>query len=242
MNTVRYGLRPGVGINHPEYNFHEGFWKFKQKIRTEAGIPEGFKRKSLIGELLKYAAIIVITALVSGLSFYYFGRSQVINRGQNMNELIVPLGSSARFCLSDGTTAILNAGSRLKYDNSFGISERVVSLEGEGFFNVAKVSDKPFTVKTSHINVIAMGTAFNVKAYSNDKTIETTLVEGSLKVEGIASKGTAEVTVLKPNQKLTFFKEDSTMVDEIPEFEKKRVTTAQPARGAKTGIHSQGCD
>lgn len=221
------------GINHPEYNFHEGFWKFKQKIKAETGIPEGFKRKSPIRELLKYAAIIVITALMSGFSFYYFGRNQVINRGQSMNELVVPLGSSARFCLSDGTTAILNAGSRLKYDNSFGISERVVSLEGEGFFNVAKISEKPFTVKTSHINIIAMGTAFNVKAYSNDKTIETTLVEGTLKVEGIAAKGTAEVAVLKPNQKLTFFKEDSTMVGEISEVEKKRVTTAQPAEVQK---------
>jgi transmembrane sensor len=223
-----------IGINHPEYNSNEGFWKFKQKIRTEAGISEGFKRKSLARKLFKYAAIIVITALLSGFPFYYFGRNQVINQGQSMNELVVPLGSSARFCLSDGTIATLNAGSRLRYDNSFGIKERIVSLEGEVFFNVAKISDKPFTVKTSHINVIAMGTAFNVKAYSNDKTIETTLVEGSLKVEGIVSKGIAEVTVLKPNQKLTYFKEDSTLVGEMHEVEKKRVTTAETAEVKKT--------
>jgi ferric-dicitrate binding protein FerR (iron transport regulator) len=61
---------------------------------------------------------------------------------------------------------------------------------------------------------MALGTTFNIKAYSEDKTLETTLVEGSIKIEQIADKSRPEVMVLKPNQKLTFFKEDSTMVDE----------------------------
>ena len=95
------------------------------------------------------------------------------------------MGSRAQFSLSDGTTVTLNAGSRLKYDNRFGINDRVVQLEGEGYFKVAKDSKRPFTVKTSHLNVRALGTAFNVKAYSDDKTIETTLVEGSVKIEEI---------------------------------------------------------
>jgi ferric-dicitrate binding protein FerR (iron transport regulator) len=134
------------------------------------------------------------------------------------------MGSRAQFTLSDGTMAILNAGSRLKFDNRFGIDERVVRLEGEGYFKVAKDTSRPFIVKTSHLNVMALGTAFNVKAYSDDKTIETTLVEGSVKIEGTNENIRTEVLVLKPNQKLTFYKEDSTIVDE----------TASPKVNTKT--------
>jgi ferric-dicitrate binding protein FerR (iron transport regulator) len=89
-----------------------------------------------------------------------------------------------------------------------------VHLEGEGYFKIAKDTEKPFRVNTSHLNIIALGTEFNVKAYPEDLTIETTLVEGSVKVEEIAQQNTDEVLVLKPNQKLTFLKIDSTMVNE----------------------------
>jgi ferric-dicitrate binding protein FerR (iron transport regulator) len=118
------------------------------------------------------------------------------------------------FTLPDGTEVTLNAGSRLKYDNWFGINERVVQLEGEGYFKVAKDAKKPFIVKTSYLNVRALGTEFNVKAYSDDNTIETTLVEGSIKIENVNDKNKSEVLVLKPNQKLIFYKNDSKMVDE----------------------------
>ena len=120
----------------------------------------------------------------------------------------------AQFTLPDGTTVSLNAGSRLKYDERFGINDRIVELEGEGYFKVAKDSKRLFTVKTSYLNVNALGTAFNIKAYSDDNTIETTLVEGSVRIEEIADNGRKEVMVLKPNQKLTFFKADLTMVGE----------------------------
>jgi ferric-dicitrate binding protein FerR (iron transport regulator) len=64
-------------------------------------------------------------------------------------------------------------------------------------------------VITSHLNITALGTEFNVKAYTDDKVIETTLVEGSLKIEERTSQRRAEAQVLKPNQKLTFMKEYS---------------------------------
>jgi transmembrane sensor len=144
------------------------------------------------------------------------------------------MGSRAQFSLSDGTTVTLNAGSSLKYDNRFGISDRVVQLEGEGYFKIAKDSKKPFTVKTTHLNVMALGTIFNVKAYSGDKTIETTLIEGSVKIEEITDKNTVEVTVLKPNQKLTFFKVDSTMVDELAGPVEKSSSYTQPLKVQKS--------
>ena len=61
-------------------------------------------------------------------------------------------------------------------------------MKERDILKLQKISKRPFTVKTSHLNVMAFGTAFNVKAYSDDKTIETTLVEGSVKIEEITDK------------------------------------------------------
>ncbi|MCX6320826.1 MAG: FecR family protein [Bacteroidia bacterium] len=223
-----------ANLKNPGYNFHEGFWKFRQKIKTEGESFIGRNKTNLFKTITRYAAIFIVAASLSGLLFYYIGRNRVINNGQSFNELIVPMGSRAQFSLSDGTTVTLNAGSSLKYDNRFGISDRVVQLEGEGYFKVAKDSKRPFTVKTTHLNVMALGTIFNIKAYSGDKTIETTLIEGSVKIEEITDKRTVEVTVLKPNQKLTFFKEDSTMVDEAAGPEVKSRSNTHPLQVQKS--------
>jgi len=166
--------------------------------------------------------------------FYYLGKNHVANPKLSFSELIVPMGSRAQFSLSDGTSVTLNAGSRLKYDNRFGIDDRVVQLEGEGYFKVAKDKERPFTVKTSQLNIMALGTTFNVKAYSDDKTIETTLVEGSIKIEEITDKSNAEIMVLKPNQKLTFYKEDSKVVDETACPKSKTENNTQPLQVQKS--------
>ncbi|MCX6327847.1 MAG: FecR family protein [Bacteroidia bacterium] len=221
-------------LKNPGYNFQEGFWKFKQKIKAKEDLQIGFNRTNLFIIIARYAAIFVVAFSLSGLLFYYIGKNQVTNPKQSFSELIVPMGSRAQFSLSDGTTITLNAGSRLKYDNRFGIEDRVVQLEGEGYFKVAKDAARPFTVKTSYLNVRALGTTFNIKAYPDDKTIETTLVEGSVKIEEITDKNMAEVMVLKPNQKLTFFKENSMMVDETAILKGKTENNIQPLQVQKS--------
>ena len=221
-------------LKNPGYNFQEGFWKFRQKIKAEEETAIGLNKTNLFKTITRYAAIFVVAASLSGFLFYYIGKNRFVNNGQSFSELIVPMGSRAQLSLSDGTTVTLNAGSSLKYDNRFGISDRVVQLEGEGYFNVAKDSERPFTVKTTYLNVMALGTIFNVKAYSGDKTIETTLVEGSVKIEEITDKSRVEVTILKPNQKLTFFKEDSMMVDKVAGPEEKSRSNTQPLQVQKS--------
>jgi len=222
-----------ASLKNPGYHIQKGFWKFKQKIRGDEDKAIDFNKTNLFKIITRYAAIFIVTFSLSGLLFYYIGKNQVSNPELSFSELIIPMGSRAQFSLSDGTAVTLNAGSRLKYDNRFGIEDRVVQLEGEGYFKVAKDANRLFIVKTSHLNVSALGTEFNVKAYAVDNTIETTLVEGSIKIEQITDKSRAEVMVLKPNQKLTFFKEDSTMVDETTGPKGKTENNAQPLQVQK---------
>lgn len=204
--------------------------KILDHIHHEIKIEEQvfLKRTSLYRSTSRYAAIFILAFSISGILFYFVGKSHVTNPKQSFSELVVPLGSRANFSLPDGTTVTLNAQSRLKYDNRFGISDRVVQLEGEGYFKVAKDASKPFIVKTSYLNVRALGTEFNVKAYPDDKTIETTLVEGLVNIESISDKKNTEVHVLKPNQKFTYFKKDSTIVDESVRVKEKIENNTQP--------------
>jgi ferric-dicitrate binding protein FerR (iron transport regulator) len=228
-----------ASLKNPGYNVQQGFWKFKQKIKTEEDLRSGTNKISIFKIITRYAAIFFIAFSLGGLLFYYIGRNRIAYPGHRISELIVPLGSRAHFSLPDGSIVTLNAGSILKYDNHFGINERVVQLEGEGYFKVAKDAERPFIVKTAFINVTALGTEFNIKAYSLDKTIETTLVNGSIKIEPLTDDNKGKITVLKPNQKLTFYKENSNIVDETTGPEEKIETGIKPIKVQKTrAIHS----
>lgn len=97
-------------------------------------------------------------------------------------ETIVPLGSQTKIILPDGSAAFLNSGSTLKYPLSFGKKDRVVFLEGEGYFEVAKDQSKTFLVYVSDVKVQVTGTKFNVRSYMEDHSVEVCLLEGGVDV------------------------------------------------------------
>jgi len=120
-----------ASMNMPGYRAQEGFWKFKQRTAADKEFKVDSNRTGLFQIILKYAAIIVIAFSLSGVLFYYLGKNHQINHAQSSIELVVPLGSQVQYSFPDGTEVTLNAGSVIKYDNRFGISERTVQLEGE---------------------------------------------------------------------------------------------------------------
>ena len=99
-----------------------------------------------------------------------------------LNRLSVPKGCDFSLTLTDGTVIRLNADSRLQYPSEFSGDSRIVYLEGEAFFNVAKDKTKPFIVKTKKLDVEVTGTSFNVMAYPSEDSIRTTLVQGGVNI------------------------------------------------------------
>ncbi|WPU98427.1 FecR domain-containing protein [Mucilaginibacter sp. cycad4] len=97
------------------------------------------------------------------------------------NQIETPRGGTYDIVLSDGTHIWLNAGSTLSYPVAFTKSERTVKLTGEGYFEVAH-NGKPFKVLSNGQTVQVLGTHFNVEAYSDERSIKTTLLEGSVRV------------------------------------------------------------
>jgi transmembrane sensor len=117
------------------------------------------------------------------------------------NTLTVPYGKKFNLILSDGTQVYLNAGSSLKYPIDFIEGKvRKVFLTGEAYFDVFSDKKHPFIVNINKVNVKALGTAFNISSYPEDATINTVLVEGSVKIyeKGKEDQISSSV-VIKPN-------------------------------------------
>lgn len=97
------------------------------------------------------------------------------------NTLIVPRGYTYHLVLSDGTKVWLNADTRMKYPSLFPKDARLVSIEGEAYFEVAEDASRPFTVQHTHGAIKVLGTAFNINTYEDN--IVATLVQGKISVQ-----------------------------------------------------------
>lgn len=104
--------------------------------------------------------------------------------------------------LPDGTKVWLNSSSSISLSDGFGITNREVTLHGEAFFDVTHKAELPMIVHANKVNIMVKGTAFNVRAYKNDSTVEAILVRGS--VEMVANmRDRKSRLLLKPNEKVT---------------------------------------
>jgi transmembrane sensor len=98
------------------------------------------------------------------------------------NTITTPNGGQYQLVLADGTKVWLNAASSLKFPTQFNGNDRTVELTGEAYFEVTKDKHKPFNVKTASQTVQVLGTHFDVNSYTDEASIKTTLLEGSVKV------------------------------------------------------------
>jgi transmembrane sensor len=111
-----------------------------------------------------------------------YNNPENIAEKNSINILQTPRGGQYQLVLTDGTKIWLNSESSLKYPSQFTGPVRVVELTGEAYFEVAKNAKVPFQVKVNNMLVDVLGTHFNVKAYQDEASINTTLLEGSVKV------------------------------------------------------------
>lgn len=112
------------------------------------------------------------------------------------NTITIPVGGEYHLVLSDGSKVWINADSKLKFPVDFTRNEREVFLEGEAYFEVSKDQRHPFIVHTSRGAVKVLGTGFNVRDYSDEAKVVTTLVNGS--VAYCSEKHLSEPVVLQP--------------------------------------------
>lgn len=108
--------------------------------------------------------------------------------------------------LPDGSTILLNAGSRLRYPEKFSNTERSIWLEeGEAYFDAAQDPARSFVVHTGALTTTALGTTFNIRTYATENKVTVALFTGKVKIDHINKAGsTASSLVLMPNEQVSF--------------------------------------
>ncbi|HEY0609255.1 MAG TPA: FecR domain-containing protein [Chitinophaga sp.] len=129
--------------------------------------------------------------------------------------LTTPRGGQFRLTLPDGTKVWLNSASSLRYPTAFNDKDRRVELQGQGYFEVAQNAAQPFKVKVNTMEVQVLGTGFDIMAYGDEATVNTTLVEGSVQVkEGSNSR------LLKPGQQAVLNQDKHTLTVQEADIQK----------------------
>lgn len=136
---------------------------------------------SIKGEIAQQSGV-VITRSKEGAIVYNAGHQPDAAGPVQENTFSTPKGVKYKITLPDGSSAWLNALSSLSYPTRFTGAERVVTLNGEGYFEIKANAQQPFVVKSGTQRVQVLGTHFNVNAYTDESSIKTTLLEGSVKV------------------------------------------------------------
>lgn len=136
---------------------------------------------------------------------------KVGNQKVQLHRLSIPRGETFKVILSDGTEVFLNSDTRLSYPTVFKGKERVVSLEGEAYFNVTKDTRHPFIVKSGNVQVRVLGTEFNMCSYSPDD-VRVTLIEGKVAVGDTCGLQTVE---MEPGQSARLVSDGTFAVDEV---------------------------
>lgn len=155
--------------------------------------------------LSRIAAVLIPLFIVVGGYLYYDSTKD------NLIEITVAYGEEKHLLLPDSSEIWVNAGSTVKYPKEFKGDKRIVQLDGEAYFSVKKDVIKPFVVETNTLSVKVLGTRFNVKAYTTDEKITTTLTNGKVEVNTDRNS-----YILKPNEQLTFnIKTSTTTIDDV---------------------------
>ncbi len=178
--------------------------------QAETHTASSIKSRDILNKFLKIAAIFILAFSFSWATFYFLNKRPGTG-SLAYNQIITTRGQKSQIILSDGTKVWLNSETIFKYPTAFNENQREVFLEGEAFFEVQKKDNKsPFLVNTADIYIKVLGTSFNVMAYSDEATVETTVVEGSVSVVRKGLKPSQDRNIiLNPNQKVTFLKKGS---------------------------------
>ncbi|MDR1381480.1 MAG: FecR domain-containing protein [Tannerella sp.] len=179
----------------------------------------GRQRTARAGTFLKrVAGAAAVAAIAVALSYTYFLQRE--RAGDSALQTVsVPAGQRVNITLPDGTNVWLNARSNLSYPASFGRDKRMMTLNGEAYFEVAVDRDRPFVVQTAQGSVEVLGTSFNVDAYASESHFETTLMNGSLHVR--LNGGADDGILLKPDTKATL-KDGKLLVEAVNDYTRYR--------------------
>lgn len=165
-----------------DHRFQQVLSDIHHQINLQSARTLRFNRYRKAYSVFSKVAAVIVLPLIVALSVFV-AKQYSAHGSMAMNTITVPLGATSQFDLPDGTHIWLNAGSKLTYPMSFGGQKnRLVKLDGEGYFKVKKDKASPFIVCMNGMDVKVTGTTFNARAYSDETNVTVALVEGSVQL------------------------------------------------------------
>ena len=179
------------------YDKDKAFENFRNRVESQKEIQSTSRRGFSLSALWRYAAVVAIIIAVGCIS-YWQGEGNVKDTFADIS-VEAPLGSKTKLYLPDGTLVWLNAGSRMTYSQGFGVDNRKVELEGEGYFEVKRNEKIPFFVKTKDLQLQVLGTKFNFRDYPEDHEVVVSLLEGKVGLNNLLRE--EKEAVLSPDER-----------------------------------------
>ncbi|WP_439185398.1 FecR family protein [Carboxylicivirga taeanensis] len=194
---VKLGICQIEPLNNASVNIAD-VW---QRIRVRRG-------RRILNHIKKYAATLLIGLLIGSVVAHLTGLwPRVMKKGSEAAVFSFTTGdkSFSTLKLPDGSMLTLNANSTVTYQDK---NQRYVTLSGEAYFDIYHDPNKPFVIDFGRMQVVDLGTKFNIKADEQSNLIETTLLEGDVDVIVDEDK----ITSLEPGQMATYHKINNTVV------------------------------
>lgn len=188
-----------VADDTQQYDVDQAF----ERLRKRTGLNQSGRQSYKWYRTWSVAAVAIVLLGLITVTAYWQGSRQIQS---NFSDIVVeaPLGSKTKLTLPDGSTVWLNAGSKMIYSQGFGVSDRRLAFQGEGYFEVEKNDEMPFLVQTHDVNVIVVGTKFNFRNYPEDEEAVVELLEGKVALENQLKE--ESVRYLSPNEKMVLHK------------------------------------
>lgn len=204
-----------VADDTQQYDVDQAFERFRKRT----GLDQSGRQSYKWYRTWSVAAVAIVLLGLITVTAYWQGSRQIQS---NFSDIVVeaPLGSKTKLTLPDGSTVWLNAGSKMVYSQGFGVSDRRLAFQGEGYFEVEKNDEMPFLVQTHDVNVTVVGTKFNFRNYPEDEEAVVELLEGKVALENQLKE--EAVRYLSPNEKMVLHKATGKM--DITSAKVKEVT------------------
>ncbi len=194
---------------------------FKDEEPTTASVASGRTVKMVVRSVLKYAAVVVLVAFSVVFVMQQIEEAPVSDWQEKPSPIIwkkTDKGQKLTVKLSDGSKVVLNSGSSISYPQYFTNDSREITLVGEAYFEVARDTLRPFSVRAGETVTTALGTSFNIDAYDTNE-INIALATGKVKVHTVGLKDRVE-KYLTPGHAITYQREKADFI--VSEFEYRK--------------------
>lgn len=231
-----FGQLDKLSLKWKQEQISEKFEELNEKLEEIKPLQVNYRRPQMI----RWAAAVI---LFLGIGWWYFQQNSsksviytelVENAPTALIEKENNTDNPLLITLSDGSSILLQHGSRLSYPANFAGDKREVYLDGEAFFEVAKNPEKPFLVYANELVTKVLGTSFNIKSFKGQKDIQVIVRTGKVSVfklneiQNSKNVKILEGVVIIPNQQIKFDKEKSNfskslveqpeMLSEMPQY------------------------